>query len=34
MSSYILKYGGIAFIIGGIIVLLVPQILNYAINTG
>jgi len=25
---------GIVFIIGGIIVLLFPQILNYAINTG
>jgi len=34
MSSYVLKYGGIAFIIGGIVVLAFPQILNYAINTG
>ncbi len=34
MSSYVLKYGGIAFVIGGIVVLIFPQILNYAINTG
>ncbi len=34
ISTYVLKYGGIAFVIGGILVLMFPQILGFAINTG
>ncbi len=34
MSSFILKYGGIVFVVAGIAVLIMPSILNYGINTG
>ncbi|MGC8478877.1 MAG: hypothetical protein ACP5NE_03050 [Candidatus Micrarchaeia archaeon] len=34
ISTYVLKYGGLAFIVGGALVLLFPQILGFAINTG
>ncbi|MEM3827119.1 MAG: hypothetical protein QXR58_00775 [Candidatus Micrarchaeaceae archaeon] len=34
ISTFVLKYGGVVFIIGGILILAFPQILGFAINTG
>ncbi len=34
ISTYVLKYGGIVFVVGGLLVLVFPQILGFAINTG
>jgi len=34
MSTFVLKYGGVAFILGGLLVLAFPQVLGFAINTG
>ena len=34
ISTFVLKYGGVVFIIGGILVLVFPQILGFAIYTG
>ncbi len=34
ISGFVLRYGGIAFIVGGILILAFPQLLSYGINTG
>ena len=34
ISSDVLEYGGLAFVIGGIAVLLYPNLINIGINTG
>ena len=34
ISSFVLTYGGLAFMLGGMSVLYYPQLLNYGINTG
>jgi hypothetical protein len=34
ISGFVLRYGGIAFIVGGILILVFPQLLSYGINTG
>lgn len=34
VSGYVLTYGGLVFIAGGVLVLAFPQILSYGINTG
>ncbi|MCL5100307.1 MAG: hypothetical protein M1158_04315 [Candidatus Marsarchaeota archaeon] len=34
MSTFVLKYGGIVFIVGGALILTFPQILGFAIATG
>ena len=34
ISTFVLKYGGIVFVVGGALILAFPQILGFAINTG